>query len=91
MKKTSVVTSNPVLPWEQRRPEVTDELLSDITRRIVDAFHPYKIILFGSYAYGKPHIYSDVDLFVIMDSEERMVPRIRRVSEVAHVDFCRWT
>jgi len=44
------------------RPEVTDDLLADITRRIVEAFHPYKVILFGSYAYGTPHVYSDVDL-----------------------------
>src|SRR6266481_1844295 len=33
---------------------------------IAEKFHPEKIILFGSYAYGKPHRDSDVDLLVIM-------------------------
>jgi len=73
--------------WADLRPEVTEELLADMTRRIVEAFHPYKVILFGSYAYGTPHIYSDVDLLVIMDSEERMLKRIGCVRPVAKVDF----
>jgi uncharacterized protein len=34
--------------------------------RIAEAFHPEKIILFGSYAYGTPTSLSDVDLLVIM-------------------------
>jgi ABC-2 type transport system ATP-binding protein len=33
----------------------------ETTRRIVEKFHPNKIILFGSYAYGKPRPESDVD------------------------------
>src|SRR5438128_10329555 len=35
-------------------------------RQIAEKFHPEKIILFGSYAYGTPHNESDVDLLVIM-------------------------
>src|SRR5262249_13668316 len=35
-------------------------------RAIADEFHPDKIVLFGSYAYGTPHADSDVDLLVIM-------------------------
>ena len=44
-------------------------------------FHPEKIILFGSYGYGKPTEDSDVDLLVIMPRTrtrgERMSVRIR--------------
>ena len=44
-------------------------------------FRPHKIVLFGSYAYGKPTVDSDVDLLVIMDRTryrgERMSVRIR--------------
>ena len=44
-------------------------------------FHPEKIILFGSYGYGKPTEDSDVDLLVIMartrERGERMSVRIR--------------
>jgi len=35
-------------------------------RQVAEAFHPDKIILFGSFAYGTPHAGSDVDLFVVM-------------------------
>lgn len=73
--------------WATLRPAVTDALLSDMTQRIVEKFRPYKVVLFGSYAYGTPHLYSDVDLLVVMDSDETMAQRIRRVSEVAKVRF----
>ncbi|MCS6861892.1 MAG: nucleotidyltransferase domain-containing protein, partial [Abditibacteriales bacterium] len=36
-----------------------------VVRRIVAAIDPDKIILFGSYAHGTPHEWSDVDLFII--------------------------
>lgn len=34
---------------------------------LVDQFHPEKIMLFGSYAYGIPDSNSDVDLLVVKD------------------------
>src|SRR6266478_3197622 len=40
--------------------------IQKLVREIADKFQPDKIILFGSYAYGKPHRDSDVDLLVIM-------------------------
>jgi predicted nucleotidyltransferase len=50
----------------------------EIARR----FRPKKIILFGSYAYGKPTEDSDVDLLVIMERTryrgERMSLRMRQ-------------
>jgi len=36
----------------------------------VERFHPRKVILFGSYAYGQPTADSDVDLLVVIDTEE---------------------
>ena len=36
---------------------------------IAQEFHPEKIVLFGSYAYGEPHPDSDVDLLVVMPFE----------------------
>jgi predicted nucleotidyltransferase len=87
--KRAAVQEKPVQPmeWERLRPEVTPELLADITQRIVDAFHPYKVILFGSYAYGTPHKESDLDLFVLMDSAESMPSRMTRVYQVAEAPF----
>lgn len=45
---------------------ITDELLAEITRRIVTTLNPSSIILFGSYAWGTPHQYSDLDLCVVV-------------------------
>jgi len=44
---------------------VSDELLNEIEQRLVDRFHPDKIILFGSQARGTADDRSDVDLLVI--------------------------
>ena len=38
-----------------------------MVRRIVESFHPQKIILFGSYARGTATDDSDVDLLVVME------------------------
>src|SRR5437762_9198390 len=35
-------------------------------RAVAEYYHPDKIILFGSYAYGTPHEDSDVDLLVVV-------------------------
>jgi len=55
---------------------ITEELIQEIKNCIVSAVHPEKIILFGSYAYGTPTKDSDVDLQVIMLSEEPMHKRV---------------
>ena len=47
--------------------KVDDKLLREIVRRIVPAINPKKIILFGSWAYGKPHEGSDLDILVIVE------------------------
>ena len=46
-------------------------------RRIAERFQPDKIILFGSYAYGKPHEESDVDMLVIMRTRNAIDQSIR--------------
>jgi predicted nucleotidyltransferase len=44
--------------------------IRNVTRQIVQQFHPQKVILFGSYAYGQPTKDSDADLLVVMDTDE---------------------
>lgn len=39
-----------------------------IAKKIKEKFNPQKIILFGSYAYSTPRKGSDIDLFIIMDT-----------------------
>jgi predicted nucleotidyltransferase len=41
--------------------------IKSYVKKISDEFHPQKVILFGSYAYGKPTSDSDVDLLVVME------------------------
>lgn len=47
---------------------ITQEQISEITKRIVGHLKPEKIILFGSYANGTPTEESDLDLLIIKDS-----------------------
>ena len=49
-------------------PHLSQEAVEGVVRQIVERFQPQQIILFGSYAYGRPHHGSDVDLLVIMDT-----------------------
>jgi predicted nucleotidyltransferase len=39
-----------------------------LAKHIAKKFNPEEIILFGSYAYGKPQAWSDVDILVVMDT-----------------------
>jgi predicted nucleotidyltransferase len=57
---TSQQTNSRSQRWQQIR------LLCDT---IAQEFHPDKIVLFGSYAYGQPRPDSDVDLLVVMPFE----------------------
>ena len=56
-------------------------LIQRVIQQIVDAVHPEKIVLFGSYAYGRPRRASDVDLLVVMGSHKRPVDRTIEVSK----------
>src|SRR5215475_7418711 len=75
-RKGKAQATRPIPDWATLRPPVTEALLADITQRIVEKFQPFKVILFGSYAYGTPDLDSDVDLLVVMDSDEPMAQRI---------------
>ncbi len=44
---------------------VAEQVLEEATRRLVERFHPGRIILFGSQARGTADARSDVDLLVI--------------------------
>src|SRR5438105_9774805 len=46
--------------------DVPMRVIRKFARDVAKKFHPDKIILFGSYAYGKPHADSDVDILVVM-------------------------
>jgi uncharacterized protein len=48
------------------RATTPQECIDEAVRRIVESFHPDKIILFGSHAWGTAGIDSDADFLVVM-------------------------
>lgn len=43
-----------------------EELIKQISEKI-SIVKPYKVILFGSFAYGKPDLDSDIDIIVVLN------------------------
>ena len=68
-------------------PDVTDTLLSDIVSKIVKHFHPEKIILFGSRAWGEPTEESDLDILVVMDVDGSPIRKASEISRIARPRF----
>lgn len=56
---------------------------NEVARR----FKPVRIILFGSYAYGKPTLDSDVDLLVVMPCKGRSLDAALDVRRAVAADF----
>jgi len=58
------------------------EMIQDLVERIVAGYAPKKVILFGSYAYGEPNEYSDIDLLIIKDTDKRPIDRWMEVKRL---------
>jgi predicted nucleotidyltransferase len=52
---------------------VTMRKITEFSRRIAAEYHPQRIVLFGSYARGRPTPDSDVDLLIVMPFEGKPV------------------
>ena len=64
------------------RPEI-----EEFARRVAEHFHPERIILFGSYAYGTPNQDSDVDLLVVMPHKGKAVYKAIEIREAIDSHF----
>ena len=51
------------------------KIILDIVEKIKEGYDPQMIMLFGSYAYGKPHEDSDIDLLVVKKTAQRPIDR----------------
>ncbi len=49
--------------------------ITRFSRQIAEAYHPERIVLFGSYAHGTPTQDSDVDLLIVMPFEGKAVEK----------------
>ena len=56
------------VPTVDVRKRIPNSVIRAVADQIAKEFKPRKIILFGSYARGKPRPESDLDLLVIMDT-----------------------
>lgn len=64
--------------------KISLSLIRDVIQQIIEDVHPLKVILFGSYAYGKPNVNSDVDLLIIMNSNKKPVDRSIQIAKSLH-------
>ena len=58
------------------------KVISSIVERLKEKYKPEKIILYGSFAYGKPNRDSDIDILIIKSAKERPIDRrimVRRI------------
>jgi len=55
-----------------RGADVPKSAIRRFARQLAERFHPEKVILFGSHAYGTPHADSDVDILVIMPARNQL-------------------
>ena len=60
-----------------------EELLA-VIQRLVEHYHPFKVVLFGSQAWGEPDEGSDVDLFIVKETDERFLDRMRTVKRLLY-------
>ncbi len=58
---------------------ISEAIIDQIVQKIVDHVNPLQVILFGSYATGTPATDSDLDLFVIVESN---LPRHKRSAKI---------
>src|SRR5690242_15511268 len=67
-----------------RGASIPRSVIRRFARAVAERFHPEKIILFGSHAYGTPHADSDVDILVIMPARNELDQAVKICLAVEH-------
>ena len=75
------------VPTIDERKRISFEIIEQITEKIVEQFSPERIILFGTYAYGEPTPESDIDLLVIMDTDEKETQKAMQIRKLLNPLF----
>jgi uncharacterized protein len=73
-----------LLPRWYRGADIPRKLVRRFAHDVAERFQPKKIILFGSYAYGRPHADSDVDILVIMPTRNELDQAVKISVAVDH-------
>src|SRR5947209_9312077 len=77
MAKKPRATARTEPPHWYRGAGVPMRVIRRFARQVAEHFRPEKIILFGSYAQGKPHADSDVDILVVMPARNEIDQAVR--------------
>ncbi|HLN33146.1 MAG TPA: nucleotidyltransferase domain-containing protein [Gemmataceae bacterium] len=77
MRKNSSHSGTAAAGKTYQAPKIPMLAIRRFVRQIAERFHPDKIILFGSFAYGRPHEASDVDILVVMPTSNEIDQAIR--------------
>lgn len=60
----------------------TKNIIQVMAEKIQREYNPQRIILFGSYAWGKPDKHSDIDLFIIKKTSQRHIDRSVEIRKI---------
>ena len=66
---------------------VNIEEIQALGEAIVQIFHPERIVLFGSYAYGSPNQDSDVDLLIVINHEGKASRKAAEILSSVQTNF----
>src|SRR5438128_5329963 len=72
MAKRSRTTKKAAATRLYRGANIPMSVIRHFAHQVAERFQPDKIILFGSYAYGRPHADSDVDILVVMPARNQL-------------------
>lgn len=76
-----------IVPNITRRQRIPQKAIDAVVAQIAETFHPQRIILFGSYAYGTPRPESDLDLLVVMETPLREAEQALKIRQDLQVLF----
>ena len=75
------------VPIVTERRRIPMRAIRAVVKQIAERFQPEKVILFGSYAYGRPRPESDVDLLVVMETPLRNREQAAQISRAIDYHF----
>lgn len=75
------------VPTVDVRQRIPMTVIHSLAQRIVERFHPQRILLFGSYAYGQPRPESDVDILVVLDTPMKESEQALQIRKAVNVLF----
>lgn len=64
--------------------EDIEKILLEVIDKLREEYRPIKVILFGSYAYGKPTENSDIDLLILKDTDKSRAERFVEVKRILY-------